>query len=159
MTDAWLIGLNASTYLIWYEDQNEKSRLHTVNCRIASYSDEESALKAVGDLGFRYKSTEIYDISGLEDISADTDCSLLLNFWNLFEDVHYSLGSVLEPELTELSERCYDKLFKWTDAASLLWTDCNDKYKPEFTSEETGYIRTLMKQGVNYLLNNIERLG
>ena len=135
MTDAWIIELSVSayegsnTYLIWYEDQSGRSRVYTVNDKTAVFSRESSARDTIIRLGLCCKDTVMFDLerldywvftgsrSQIQDLAAPTqmDHRFLLDFWNLFDDIHYSLSSVFEPVITKRSRRCYNKLFCGAD--------------------------------------------
>ena len=155
MTDAWLIGLNASTFMIWYEDQDGSSRVYTHEDKITFFSNEESAKDAMSAADLCYQDTVLYDLEKLEQYCAaktdiaPEDYSFLINFWNLFEDIDYSLNPAFEPDAAGLSDICYDKLFRATDTASLIGEGF--KTDPEFTTEETEYILTVMKHGIELL--------
>ena len=175
MTDAWIIELSAcaregsNKYLIWYEDEQGKNCVYTRGNKIACFCNESAAKDAISRLDLCYKDTESYDLGRLIDwlcagsscqaASGDflnSACDFLLNFWNLFDDICYSLCSEFEAVSTELSQSCYNKLFLGTDAASVAQCECGNA--PVFTQQELEYIRTLMRRGIVFLQNNTECL-
>ena len=142
MTDAWILELNDNTnevsskYLIWYEEENGKNRVCTNGGKIVSFDTEQDAKDMISRLHYSYVDTEIYDLVRLENwlskcknSAGESDRDLLLDFWNLFDDIHYSLGSEFEPAITELSRKCYEKL--------LFGSELNEDQQPvQFTEEE-----------------------
>ena len=169
MSDAHIIKLcecvydDFNTFMIWYEDEQGRNRVFTQDNKIVSFYSEESAKEKLAELGMNYNGTEMFDIERLDfwcvngmpsqvrlSFSDDIDCEFLLDFWNLFDDIFYSLGEVFEPEPTALSRECYDKLFFGTDIEAI-----NQKGEaPVFSEEELRFIKTLMKRGIDFLTNN-----
>lgn len=169
MSDAHIIKLcecaydDFNTFMIWYEDEQGRNRVFTQDNKIVCFYSEDSAKEKLAELGLNYNGTEMFDIERLDfwcvngmpsqvrlNFSDDIDCEFLLDFWNLFDDIFYSLGEVFEPEPTALSRECYDKLFFGTDIEAI-----DQKGEaPAFSEEELRFIRTLMKHGVDFLTRN-----
>lgn len=89
-------------------------------------------------------------------IPTEIDCDFLINFWNLFDDIHYSCNSVFESVITKRSGRCYNKLFYGLNLHSI--TKKEYTYNPIFTQKELKFTQTLMKQGIDFLRDNSEYL-
>ncbi|MBO4866565.1 MAG: hypothetical protein J5582_08335, partial [Ruminococcus sp.] len=150
---------DSSKYLIWYEDEHGKNQVYTIDNKIACFASEQSAKNMIYKSDLCYMATEIYDLKRIEywvstcnpskiiNSAGKSDRDLLLEFWNLFDDIHYSLGSEFEPVIKELSRKCYEKL--------LFGSELNEDQQPvQFTEEELEFIRKLMIKGLEHLRNN-----
>ena len=171
MVDAWIIELSSftydssNTYMIWYEDDHDHSRIYTINNKPACFHNERSARDMMINNGFCYKDTEKYDTEKLlnwcsassgpqkDHGISEIGCGTLIDFWNLFDDIYYSLDPEYLPVMTRRSRRCYYKLFHGIDLPMIKLEGY--RYDPVFTRKDIRFIRTFLKQGIDHLSDNI----
>ncbi|MDE7364951.1 MAG: hypothetical protein K2N27_08760 [Ruminococcus sp.] len=147
---------DSSDFLIWYEDENMKDRVYTSNGEVIAFSSEEQARKKAEKLGFETDETVFYDVERLfywiETHSKEMDCNFLIDFWNLFSDIAYSIGKELEPVRTRRINRCYNKLFWGLNLPAVTPEGC--EYEPIFTKRERKLIREIMRTGLEIFEKN-----
>lgn len=98
----------------------------------------------------------IYDIDKLEkwcsSSSQEIDCNDILNLWNIFIDLHDSVGIEFVGNMVGYDE-IYDKLFFGNNLLSINKT--KKKYVPIFLQEEIKQIKEILMSGINMVLNVI----
>jgi hypothetical protein len=93
-----------------------------------------------------------YDLDGLLQIAADPnrpDTTLLLNSWNLTQDVERSLGLKSRFLRAEALRRVYDKLFWAQNLPSVTPEGC--RYEPIWTERELRQLARVARHCVNRL--------
>lgn len=147
---------DSSHFLIWYEDENMKDCVYTSNGEVIIFLFEEQARKQAEKLGFQADETVFYDVERLiywiGMHQKEMDCEFLIDFWNLFSDIAYSIGKKLEPIKTKRSNRCYNKLFWGLNLPSVTPEGC--EYEPIFTKRERKLIREIMRTGLEIFEKN-----
>lgn len=83
------------------------------------------------------------------------DCSFLLDFWNIFNDIAYSFGEKIPNERTRKSGRVYNKLFFGNNFPAI--TPEGECFKPIFTKTDRKITRKILSYGLYFLEKHIER--
>lgn len=83
------------------------------------------------------------------------DCSFLLDFWNIFNDIAYSFGEKIPNERTRKSDRVYNKLFFGNNFPAI--TPEGECFKPIFTKTDRKITRKILSYGLYFLEKHIER--
>lgn len=147
-----------SFFLIWYEDVDDKERVYTSGGKVIIFPSEEKARQKAEKLGITVTGTCLYDIEHLfywiGTHSKEIDCEFLIDFWNLFSDIAYSVGKELEPVKTRRINRCYNKLFWGLNLPAVTPENC--EYEPVFTKRERKLIREIMRTGLEIFEKNSE---
>lgn len=142
-----------SEFLLWYEDENGEDCVYTLNNKVQEFETENEARECAEYLGLNCTGACIYDAERLkkwiETHEKDTDCRLLLDFWNIFGDIAYSVGMRFEPVRTRRSNKVYSKLFFGLNLPAM--TPPGEKYVPLWTKKERKLLRELMSFGLNML--------
>ena len=171
MTKAWINKIynadDCSYFLIWYTDENGNDRVFAENNKIQNFSTENNAKEKISKSGFEYQDTVFYDAERLNywistgrdhhtylpfSEPKQIDCNFLLDFWNLFTDIAFSIDMKLEPVRTKRADKCYNKLFRGCHTAATTDTD----YIPVFKRKDLEFIRELMNTGMQILKDNSE---
>lgn len=142
-----------SEFLLWYEDENGKDCVYTLNNKAQAFETESEVHECAVTLGLNCAGACIYDAERLkkwiEAHKKDADCRLLLDFWNMFGDIAYSVGRKFEPVRTKRSDRIYNKLFFGSNLPAM--TPPGEEYVPNWTKKERKLLRELMRSGLNML--------
>lgn len=141
-------------YLIWHNDDKGKDVVEIVGSKILVFDTLEKAEEYAGnDCECRE-----YDFSELERFIHSHDkyfnCKLILDFWNIFNDIVYSFGEKIPDERTKRSDRCYNKLFWGNNLPAVTPDGC--EYEPVFTRKERKNIRRILSYGMNFTNKNME---
>ncbi|MDE6780434.1 MAG: hypothetical protein K2J40_03120 [Ruminococcus sp.] len=147
---------DSSYFVIWYEDENNENRVYNSGGKVICFPSEEKAQQNAEKFGITVTGTCFYDIEHLfyliETHSKETDCNFLIDFWNLFSDIAYSVGKELEPIKTRRINRCYNKLFWGLNLPAVTPEGC--EYEPIFTKRERKLIREIMRTGLEIFEKN-----
>lgn len=147
---------DCSDFLIWYEDENSKDRVYTSGGKVVSFWKKEEARQKAEKLGITVSETCFYDVERLDYWIAmhqkEIACEFLIDFWNLFSDIAYSVGKELEPIKTRRLNRCYNKLFRGLNLPAVTPEVC--EYEPIFTKRERKLIREAMHTGMEIYEKN-----
>lgn len=147
---------DSSHFLIWYEDENMKDRVYTSDGKVICFYREEEAQRKAEELNINITDTCFYDVERLiywfSMHQKEMDCNFLIDFWNLFSDIAYSVGKKLEPVKTKRSNRCYSKLFWGLNLPAVTPEGC--EYEPIFTKKERKLIREIMRTGLEIFEKN-----
>lgn len=169
MQEAYLIAYSMSYtgdsthFFIWYEDTQGRNRFYSAEDKLAEFWTEADAKQQIKILGMQYINTVPFDAERLDywlctgsrsQIYTDEqlDTEFLLDFWNLFDDAAYSLGTTL-PEPPG-ADACYEKLFRSCDAAAIM-TDPSAR-NPALSENEIAIIRSVLKSGFELFWNHTE---
>lgn len=141
-------------YLIWHNDDKDKDVVEIRDNKILTFDTLESARKFAGDdCEFcEYNFSELERFISTHD--KNFDCKIILNFWNIFNDIVYSFGEKIPDERTRRSDRCYNKLF-WGNNLPAVTPD-GEHYTPVFTRKERKNIRRIMSYGIDFVSKNME---
>lgn len=141
-------------YLIWHNDDKGKDVVEIRDNKILTFDTLEKAEKFVGDdcECWEYNFPELERFISTHDKSFD--CKIILNFWNIFNDIVYSFGEKIPDERTRRSDRCYNKLF-WGNNLPAVTPD-GEHYTPVFTRKERKNIRRIMSYGIDFVSKNME---
>ena len=149
---------DSSEFLIWYEDENNENRVYTSGGKVIFFLSEEKARRKANELNINITDTCFYDVERLiywfEMHQKEMDCEFLIDFWNMFSDIAYSVGKELEPIKTRRINRCYNKLFWGLNLPAVTPEDC--EYEPIFTKRERKLIREIMRTGLEIFEKNYE---
>ena len=169
MQEAYLIAYSMSytgdstSYYIWYEDAQSRNRFDSTEDKLAAFWTEADAKQQIKILGMQYINTVPFDAERLDywlctgsrsQIYTDEqlDTEFLLDFWNLFDDAAYSLGTTLtEPPG---ADACYEKLFRSCDTAAVM-SDPSAR-NPALSEDEISIIRSVLKSGFELFWNHTE---
>lgn len=142
-----------SLFLVWFEDDSGNDCVYTLNNKVQTFKTESKARECAEALKLNCAGTFLYDAEKLISLIAahekPADCEFLLDFWNLFGDVAYSVGRKFEPVRTKRSDRVYNKLFFGSNLPAM--TPPGEKYVPLWTKKERKLLRELMRSGLNML--------
>lgn len=148
--------VDCSHFLIWYEDENSKDRVYTSGGKVVSFWKEEEACLKAEKLGINVTETCFFDVERLDYWIAmhqkEIDCDFLIDFWNLFSNIAYSVGKELEPIKTRRLNRCYNKLFWGLNLSAVTPEGC--EYEPIFTKRERKLIREVLRTGMEIYRKN-----
>lgn len=141
-------------YLIWHNDDKGKDVVEIRGSKILAFDTLEKAKEFAGyDCGYWE-----YDFSELEKFIYSYDknfnCKIILNFWNIFNDIVYSFGEKIPDERTRRSDRCYNKLFWGNNLPAVTPDGC--EYEPVFTRKERKNIRRILSYGIDFVNKNME---
>lgn len=146
----------SSHFLIWYEDEINENRVYTSGGKVICFPSEEQARQKAREFDINIMDTCFYDVERLiywfSMHQKEIDCSFLIDFWNLFSDIAYSIGKELEPVRTRRIDRCYNKLFWGLNLPVVTPEDC--EYEPIFTKRERKLIREIMRMGLDIFEKN-----
>lgn len=149
---------DSSYFLIWYEDRNSQDCVYTSGGKIIVFPSEEKARKKAHELDINIADTCFYNVERLiywsETHSKEMDCNFLIDFWNLYSDIAYSVGKKLESVRTRRSDRCYNKLFWGLNLPAVTPENC--EYKPVFTKRERKLIKEILCTGLEIFEKNFE---
>lgn len=149
---------DCTSFFIWYEDENDKNLVYTSDGKVIVFSSEEKARRKAEKLNIKCEDTCFYDAERLiywfTTHQKETDCNFLIDFWNIFSDIAYSVGKELEPVRTRRSDRCYNKLFWGLNLPAVTPEGC--EYEPIFTKRERKLIREIMRTGLEIFEKNSE---
>lgn len=146
-------------YFIWKSDENDV--FFTQNDKIIFWNDicSLSEFCEINNINFADEKEIVYNIDCCENwcnsISEDIDCSTILNLWNIFSDLHSSIGVEFEGSLEHYNS-VYDKLFYGNNLPCINTT--SKKYLPTFDDDEIQRIKEMMMKGIN-LFKRIISLG
>lgn len=147
---------DSSYFLIWYEDENNENRIYTSGGKVICFYSEKDARRKADELNINITDTCFYDVEQLiywsETHSKEMDCNFLIDFWNIFSDIAYSVGKELEQVRTRRSDRCYNKLFRGLNLPAVTPENC--EYEPVFTKRERKLIREIMRTGLEIFEKN-----
>lgn len=147
---------DSSFFLIWYEDKNSKDRVYTSGGKVVSFWKEEEVRQKAEQFGITVIETCFFDVERLDYWIAmhqkEIACEFLIDFWNLFSDIAYSVGKELEPIKTRRLKRCYNKLFWGLNLPAATPEGC--EYEPVFTKRERKLIREVMHTGMEIYREN-----
>lgn len=136
-------------YLIWHDDTIELR-----NNKILMSDTLESAERLV-NAEYEYSEYNIYELEKILDTHDKTfNCKIILDFWNIFNDIVYSFGEKIPDERTRCSDRCYNKLF-WGNNLSAV-TPAGEHYTPVFTRKERRNIIKILRYGIDFVYKNME---
>ncbi|MDE6787883.1 MAG: hypothetical protein K2J47_00995 [Ruminococcus sp.] len=148
------IFIDCEKYLIWHNDDKGKDVVEIRNNKILVFDTLESAEKFAGDDCECWE----YNISELEKFihahNKNFDCKIILDFWNIFNDILYSFGEKIPDERTKRSDRCYNKLFFGNNLPAI--TPDGECYIPVFTRKERKNIRRILSYGIDFMYRNME---
>ncbi|MDE5854644.1 MAG: hypothetical protein K2H19_06230 [Ruminococcus sp.] len=82
------------------------------------------------------------------------DCKIILDFWNIFNDIVYLFGEKIPDEYTRRSNRCYNKLFFGNNLPA--FTPDREHYTPIFIRKERNNIRRMLSYGIDFIYKNME---
>lgn len=149
---------DGSEFLIWYEDENNEDRVYTSGGKVVVFWSKEKAHRKADELNINITDTCLYDVERLiywfTTHQKEMDCDFLIDFWNMFSDIAYSVGKELEPVKTRRSKRCYDKLFWGLNLPAVTPENC--EYEPVFTKKERKFIREIMRTGLEIFEKNLQ---
>ncbi len=145
---------DSEKYLIWHNDDKDKDVVEIRNNKILTFDTLESAEKFVGEdcECWEYNFSELERFISTHD--KNFDCKIILNFWNILNDIVYSFGEKIPDERTRRSDRCYNKLF-WGNNLPAV-TPAGKHYTPVFTRKERKNIRRILSYGIDFLIKNME---
>lgn len=148
------IFIDCEKYLIWHNDDKGKDVVEIRNNKILVFDTLESAEKFAGDDCECWE----YNISELEKFihahNKNFDCKIILDFWNIFNDILYSFGEKIPDERTKRSDSCYNKLFFGNNLPAV--TPDVECYIPVFTRKERKNIRKILSYGIDFMYRNME---
>lgn len=136
-------------YFIWKSDENDV--FLTQNDKIIFWHDIYSLKKfcEINDINFADEKEIVYNIDCCENwcnsMAEKIDCSTILNLWNIFSDLHSSIGVEFEGSL-EYYNAVYDKLFYGNNLPCVNST--SEKYLPNFNRAELLKIKEVMMRGI-----------
>ncbi|MDE5621250.1 MAG: hypothetical protein K2O29_08370 [Ruminococcus sp.] len=149
---------DSSAFLIWYEDENNENCIYTSGGQVVSFWTEENARQKAEKLGITVTDTCFFDVERLvywiEMHQNEIDCDFLIDFWNIFSDIAYSVGKELEPVRTKCSDKCFNKLFWGLNLPVVTPENC--EYEPVFTKRERKLIREIICTGLEIFEKNSE---
>lgn len=147
---------DCSHFLIWYEDENDENRVYTSGRKAVTFWREDEARLKAEQLGITVTETCFFDVERLDYWIAmhqkEIACEFLIDFWNLFSDIAYSVGKELELIKTRRLKRCYNKLFWGLNLPAVTPEGC--EYEPIFTKRERKLIREVMHTGMEIYREN-----
>lgn len=148
------IFIDCEKYLIWHNDDKGNDVIEIRNNKILTFDTLESAEEFAGNDCECWE----YDFSELEKFvyahDKNFNCKIILDFWNIFNDIVYSFGEKIPDERTRRSDRCYNKLF-WGNNLPAVTPD-GEKYVPLFTRKERNNIRKILSYGIDFTYRNME---
>ena len=147
---------NGVRHFCIYHSDDKDSLSCDENNRILCFSDR---LRAVQYLADRHLSLDMeddaegYDFDALDRwVKSDDftiDCYTILNFWNLFTDIAYSVRKKFSGDRkSELTNLIYKKLFFGNNLPAIKPSDEAD-YKPIWDSKQVATIKVIMKDGLD----------
>ncbi len=158
---SWSYADDSNYYMIWLQNDDGNDYIFTQNRKIIRFYNEKDAQLKINELGFVYMETVEYDFERLWywietgsssqiylPFSEQIDCEFLLNFWNIFSDIAFSVGDDFEVK-SDFSNKIYNKLFYGLNLPAITPED--SEYIPIFDENEIEYLRELMKCGINLL--------
>jgi hypothetical protein len=148
-------------YLIWFTDEDDGVYLDA-DATVPSFSKQEELYEYAQAAGISVDLAEsvLLDLDTvsewLVDRTADTvDCVVLLNAWNLFDDVSRSLGGTFDAN-RERTGDIYNKLF-WGNNIPAM-TPEGQSFHPTWTQIELDIMREVLRSGFA-LFNNARAKG
>lgn len=146
-------------FLIWISSDIDRLVLSTEK-KLAVFSSIEELIMFAEQSDFLVHSevTPLYDFDALADWTKvpdpnKIDCKIFLDAWNMSGDIEKSFGRKLEEP--DESSAVYDKLFYGNNLSSI--TPQGEHYIPQCSKDEVTCIVSVFEEGLNTLLDSIER--
>jgi len=142
-------------YCIWVS--NEKDRLLcNSNNKILCFPNENSVFNYLSQNNLKLFDNEInqtYDFQKLEQWinseSLSVNCIEILNFWNLFTDVAYTISIKFQGDKrNKITSLIYDKLFYGNNLPAIK-PENEDDYIPIWNLKQINIIKSIMENGLN----------
>ena len=157
----WFRLDNIDSYLIWFDDESD-GFVSDSRGKVPCFLHTEDLL--------RYASSENLSVETIEPILRDldlvaswlgasetevVDCKILLDAWNIFDDVSRSVGGNFDAN-PKLTNKIYDKLFWGNNLPSV--TPKGKSYEPIWAKRELKIIRETLSAGLSLFREKISYL-
>lgn len=142
--------LQEEYYTFWYTDEIDGFLLDE-NGKLKFFLTKEKAILFAKRGGFLLDTEELLiSLSILRKMNIKKiNCSLFLNYWNIFHDVAYSINCpFLGDSRNGIVQNIYAKLFY---GCNILVKEDEEHYKPKWSKKERYWIEKVMKNGFKIL--------
>ncbi len=147
---------NCIKFLIWHNNNMGNDVVEIKDSKILTFDNFETAKKFTDS-----ENCDLYEYNipklkrWIYTHSRTFDCSFLLDFWNIFNDIAYSFGEKIPNERTRKSDRVYNKLFFGNNFPAI--TPEGECFKPIFTKTDRKITKKILSYGLYFLEKHIER--
>ncbi len=143
--------LQKEYYTFWYTDDNDGFLLDK-NGALKSFQTKEEAITFAKKEGFLLDTDELLISSSiLKKIKIKKiDCNLILNHWNIFSDIAYSINCqfIGDNRNKKIIQQIYKKLFY---GCNIFLKEGEKPYHPKWSKKEKRWIYIVMKNGLHIL--------
>jgi hypothetical protein len=148
-------------YCIWFSNEKD-GLLCDSNNKILCFSNERSVFDYLSQNNLNLFNNEIsytYDFQELEKWinsgSIIVNCVEILNFWNIFTDVAYTIGFKFKGDKRNKNiSLIYDKLF-YGNNLPVFKPENEADYIPIWSLKQVNIIRSIMENGLNIVRSNL----
>ena len=146
---------------IWYS--NDKDGLCVdEDKKIISFPDIDAAILYVSKKDLSLSNEDdiyTYDFDNLRQWingnDSTVDCNEILNFWNIFTDVAYSIGITFKGDTKNKAIRTiYDKLFYGCNLPAFK-PDGEEDFIPIWNEKQINILKSVLENGLNMFVENI----
>ena len=146
-------------YLIWIGDDDQDSVMTNKNGKVVCYLNSVTLLKDANKSGLviEPEPSMLLDLDRLstwlqmKNVQV-VDCEMLLNAWNLFQDVATSINVAFDTD-RKITNKIYEKLFFGNNLPTI--TPKGKKYQPTWTMQELKVIRKVLSNGLALFRENL----
>ena len=143
--------LQKEYYTFWYTDDMDGFLLDRKG-KLKSLPTKEDAVAFAAKMGFLLDTKELL-ISSAILRKRNIDCSLFLNYWNIFSDIAYSINCRFAGDSRDdVTSRIYEKLFY---GCNILVSEDEEHYIPKWSKKEKRRIANIMKNGFAILATGL----
>ena len=140
-------------YCIWTTDEKDYVLSSKNKLLIWRELSDVREYAEKNDIIFKDDTVTNYDLKSIkkwcDSKNTNVDCTTVLNVWNIFSDISYSVNMMFIGNQTQL-DGIYNKLFYGTNCPAI--NTVNQDYKPEFSSDEIQVIKSVMLDGLRIFL-------
>lgn len=137
-------------YCIWYTNAKDGFILEDKRVRVFHTTDSLEIYCLKKNISLENE-LSLYDIDNISNIdmsnSMNLDCEIVLNFWNIIQDLSYSTNEKFLGNLEDYNE-IYNKLFYGNNLPAM---GLSEKYLPIWEEGERRIISEILHQGIKLL--------
>jgi hypothetical protein len=141
------------SYLIWFEGEDESDGvIIDANGKVPCFHNNEDLLRYAASLKLSVNTETMllhdldFVVAWLEAKVEVVDCRILLEAWNLFDDVSHTVNGNFDVN-HKLTTKIYEKLF-WGNNIPAV-TPVGKSYEPTWTKRELKIMREVLSVGLS----------